>query len=152
MTIDTPRARPFVASALRLTLFSSALLVAGCGGVTGGEEIDLSTAELTVFQDPDSSFSTTELLDVDGEVISFTTDGRIVWVETSMAWANSRNAEWTTDGNTLRSDEYFTVAYGLVDGEFGGWITRASTDTVCDFDAEGDELFIDPTEETVAAP
>ena len=149
MTIDVPGPRPFAARAARLTLFSSSLLVAACGGVGGGEEVDLSTVELTVFSDPDSDFTTTELLDVHGEALSFTADGRIVWVETSMAWALSRNAEWTTDGNFLRSDEYFTVAYGTVDGAFGGWITRTSTGYVCDFSAQDDELNIDPTDEPV---
>ncbi len=62
-------------------------LSSGCAGVSGGQVIDLSTVELTVFADPDSDFTTDEILDVDGEALSFTTDGRLVWVATSTAWA-----------------------------------------------------------------
>ena len=149
MPIDMTSPRAGAAAPLRLALASSVLLCAGCGPLSIGEEIDLSTVELTVFSDPDSDFTTTELLDVDGQVLSFTTDSRIVWVETSTAWIASRRGEWTTDGNVLRSDGYFTVAYGSLDGRFAGWITRTSTGTVCDFESDGEVLDINPTNQPI---
>ena len=146
---DMTSPRAVAAATRRLVLAASALLCGGCAEPLVGEEIDLSTADLTVFSDPDSDFTTTELLDADGQVLSFTTDSRIVWVETSTAWTASRRGEWTTDGNVLRSDGYFTVAYGSLDGTFAGWITRTSTGTVCDFESDGEVLDINPTNQPI---
>ncbi len=125
-------------------------LSSGCAGVSGGQAIDLSTVELTVFADPDSDFTTDEILDVDGEALSFTTDGRLVWVATSTAWAESRYAMWTTDGNTLRSDGHFTAVYGTWNDTFGAWIIDTSSSFLCDFETDGDVLFITATEDVVA--
>jgi len=149
MPIHMTSPRAGAAATLRLVLAASALLCGGCAELPVGEEIDLSAVELTVFSDPDSDFTTTELLDVDGQVLSFTTDSRIVWVDTSTAWTESRRGEWTTDGNVLRSDGYFTVAYGSLDGTFAGWITRTSTGNVCDFESDGEVLDINPTNEPI---
>ena len=141
------RARSVPLWAALLALSSSCV-----GGISGGEAIDLSTVELTVFEDPDSDFTTDQILDVDGEALSFTTDGRVVWAATSMAWAESRNAFWTTDGNTLRSDGHFMAVYGTWNDTFGAWVIATSNGFLCDFQADDDVLHIDSTEEAVAQP
>lgn len=104
-----------------------------------------SDETLAVFQDPDSEFSTTDVNDVDGEIVQFdTASNRIIWVEDNIEFD-----DWEVDGNFLGSDRFFQVRFGTEDGERKAYFTETEPATICDIEVINNTLSITATAETV---
>ncbi len=72
-----------------------------------GNENGNGGAKLVVFQDPDSDFSTTDVMDVDGEIVQLDgARGELIWVADG-----TTEGGWDIDGNLL-GNGFFTVAFG----------------------------------------
>ncbi len=92
-----------------------------------GNENGNSEVDLVVFQDPDSDFSTTDVMDIDGEIVRLdSANGELIWV------ADGTTASgWDIDGNLL-GNGFFTVAFGTENGQRGAYFTETAAATICD--------------------
>lgn len=98
------------------------------------------TLNLAVFQDPDSEFSTSDVYDVEDEIVQFDTDAKtIIWAASGEAF---QEGNWEIDGNFLRTGAPFRVRFGNVDGERRAFFTETGPATICDIEVVGDELLI----------
>jgi hypothetical protein len=119
----------------------------GSGGTgpddgTGGGEPGAKT--LVVFDDPDSDFSTTDVNDVEEEIVQFDADtGQIIWATTGEAYLS-----FDIDGNFLAS-RFFQIRFGTKDGQRKAYFTETGPATICDIEIQNGELLIFPTNETV---
>ena len=140
-------------SKLKQTLLvytSSALLCGvtiGCVGPTGTTpDPDTVDSTLVVFLDPDSEFSTTDVRDVDEQIVRFNGAAMtMVWVEDNSAFSG-----WEAEGNFLGTSQSFQVRFGTKDGERRAYFTETATATVCDIEGAGGTLSIVRT--SVAVP
>jgi len=109
------------------------------GGGAGG------TLALAVFADPDSDFTTTDVYDVNGDIVQFDTD------TDSLVWKadGSEFAGYEVNGNALTSSGGFTVRFGTVSGEPRAFFTETGPGTICDIAVVQGQLGISPTAETV---
>ena len=97
-------------------------------------------ANFVVFQDPDSEFSTTDVLDVDAEIVRFDdANGQIIWAEDG-----TTEGGWNINGNLLQGG-FFTVAFGTENGQRGAYFTETATATICDIRLSGGDIQILPT-------
>ncbi|MCA9250469.1 MAG: hypothetical protein R3E58_17230 [Phycisphaerae bacterium] len=98
----------------------------GPGMDDGGEDVD---ANLAKFEDPDSDFSTTEVRDVDGELMQFdTSTNELVWLADG-----TRIANWRVEGTSLIfGNSPFRARFGTEDGERRVYFTEVSPPTICD--------------------
>lgn len=88
------------------------------------------TDTLAVFVDPDSSFSTADVRDVDEEVVRFDTSARsIIWAANGQAF---QEGNWVVDGNFLGAMGMFQVRFGTVDGDRRAYFTETGPATICD--------------------
>ncbi len=132
---------------------SVVLMVAGmcsCSVSTGnGNENENAngngTADFVVFQDPDSDFSTTDVMDVDGEIV------RLDGARNELIWVADGTTEggWDIDGNLL-GNGFFTVAFGTENGQRGAYFTETATATICDIRVVNGDIRISPT--TILVP
>ena len=113
--------------------------------IVGSDENGNGGAKLVVFQDPDSDFSTTDVMDVDGEIVQLDgTREELIWV------ADGTTASgWDINGNLLR-DGFFTVAFGTENGQRGAYFTETATATICDIRVDNGNILISQT--TVLVP
>lgn len=99
-------------------------------GDTTGDDADTNGAEnVAKFQDPDSDFETTEVRDVDGEIMQFdTATNELVWQADG-----TRIASWTVDGTSLLFGNLeFRARFGTEDGERRAFFTEVNPPTICD--------------------
>ena len=126
-----------------VTLSTLLLGALSCAGPMGTDVI-LDDIEFVVFQDPDSEFSTIDVLDIDDEIVRFDMAKRqMIWVMDSLAFEG-----WTVDGNVLR-DGVFTVRFGTKDGQRMAYFTETDPPTICDIVVQNGLLTILPTNELV---
>ena len=120
--------------------------LAGCTigvPVDGPDEGDGIDANLVVFFDPDSEFSTTDVRDVDDEIVRFDGDAKaIIWVADDLVFDEG---VWEIDGNFLRVGQPFQVRFGTVDGERRAYFTETGPATICDISVEQGQLRIAAT-------
>ncbi len=92
-----------------------------------GNENGNGGGDLVVFEDPDSDFSTTDVMDVGGDIVQL--DG----VRGELIWAadGTTDSGWDINGNLL-ANGFFTVAFGTEDGQRGAYFTETATATICD--------------------
>ncbi len=110
-------------------------------GDGGEDDID---AELAVFEDPDSDFTTQDVRDVDGQIVRFNATLRqLIWVEDDLAFDG-----FDVDGNLL-SNGFFTVRFGTEDGVRQAYFTETTPPTICDITVMNGQLRIFSTTETV---
>jgi len=96
---------------------------------------------IAVFADPDSSFRTSNVIDVDDEVVQFdTANNRLIWIATGQTFDN-----WTVSGNFLGTTGEFQVRFGVVSGEQRAYFTETGPATICDLSIENGQLVIRPT-------
>lgn len=136
----TSRRRPSdkPASQGRIALASLLLLSAGCGALfdqpSGGGPM------LAVFDDPDSGFSTSDVYDIDNEIVRFDVDAKtIIWALDGTAF---EPGTWEVNGNFLRQGSPFQVRFGNADGERRAYFTETGPATICDIAVSGDALLI----------
>ena len=102
----------------------------GNGDGNGGPQ-----STLAVFNDPDSDFTTTEVHDVDNQIVRFNTENdSIVWGETG---AEYEAGQWAVNGNFPESSMFFQVRFGTVDGERRAYFTETGPATICDIRVSG---------------
>lgn len=107
---------------------------------------DDSTANLAVFNDPDSDFSTTDVRDVDDEFVQFDTVTKaIIWAADGTAY---QEGSWTVNGVFLAGGG-FQVRFGTQDGERRAYFTETGPATICQIRPTGSFLSISPTNVTV---
>ncbi len=105
-----------------------------------GNENGNGGADLVVFQDPDSDFSTTDVMDVDAEIVRFdAAKGQIIWAEDG-----TTEDGWNINGNLLQ-DGFFTVAFGTENGERGAYFTETATATICNIRVDNGRILISAT-------
>ncbi len=98
----------------------------------------IGTSSLAVFTDPDdATFSTSDVRDVDGEVVQFNTEtSSIIWTD-GMTY---QDGLWSVSGNLLTDTAFFQVSFGSEGGERRAYITESSTGTVCDVTLFDDDI------------
>ncbi len=110
-----------------------------------GNENGNGEVELVVFQDPDSDFSTTDVMDVDGEIVQLDgARGELIWVADGTTAGG-----WDINGNLL-GNGFFTVAFGTENGQRGAYFTETATATICNIRVDNGNILISPT--TVLVP
>lgn len=96
--------------------------------------------DFVVFQDPDSEFSTTDVMDIDAEIVRFDdANGQIIWAEDG-----TTEDGWSIAGNLLRGG-LFTVAFGTENGQRGAYFTETATATICDIRVDNGNILISAT-------
>ena len=101
------------------------------------------TLNLAVFQDPDSEFSSSDVHDVEDEIVQFDTNAKtIIWAATGEAF---QEGVWEIDGNLLGPTAFFQVRFGNVDGERRAFFTERELATICDIEVVGGALSISAT-------
>ncbi len=110
-----------------------------------GNENDNGGVDFVVFQDPDSEFETSDVMDVDAEIVRFDGDqGAIIWAEDG-----TTEVGWDINGNLLLGG-FFTVAFGTENGQRGAYFTETATATICDIRVVNGDIRISPT--TILVP
>ncbi len=109
---------------------------------TNGEDMDDNAddnANLAKFEDPDSDFTTTEVRDIDGELMQFDTEtDELVWLA-----AGTRIANWRVEGTSLIfGNSPFRARFGTEDGERRVYFTEVSPPTICDLVVNNGSLSI----------
>jgi len=105
------------------------------------------TTTLAIFTDPDSAFSTMDVLDIDDQIVRFDTQAKtLVWVEDG-----SNIDGWQVDGNLLGQGTAgaFQVRFGIVNGVQHAYFTETGSATICDIEVVGGILSIFATQTTV---
>jgi hypothetical protein len=109
-----------------------------------GSDVEVDEIDAVEFQDPDSDFSTTDVRDVDDEIVRFdATALRLIWVADDLAFDG-----WDVNGNQLAGG-FYTVRFGTEDGERRAYFTETSPPTICDISVSGGALSISSTNVTV---
>ncbi|MEK6677237.1 MAG: hypothetical protein AABZ47_16485 [Planctomycetota bacterium] len=99
-------------------------------------------ARLAVFDDPDSDFTTTDVHDVDDEIVQFDRETQaIIWAADGMSFDPG---VWTIDGNLLAGG-WFQVRFGSKDGTRRAYFIETGAGTICDISIFGNQLGISPT-------
>lgn len=125
-------------------LLFSCLAAAGCGSSTTGPD----PARLVFFQDPDSSFSTSDVRDAQEQIVRFdSVDETLIWTPTGAAFPG-----WHTSGNFLDASHRFQVRFGTKDGTRRAYFTETLADTICDIQVNNGQLIILPTDVPVPVP
>ena len=126
-----------------VTLAALTLAASSCVGPMG-TIVGLEGIEFVVFRDSGSDFETSDVLDIDGEIVRFDAASRqMIWVKDSLAFSG-----WDVDGNVLRGGD-FTVRFGTKDGQRMAYFTETGPATICDIVVQNGALSILPTNETV---
>lgn len=106
---------------------------------------DGSDANLAVFADPDSDFSTSDVWDVDEEIVRFDATAK------TLIWAADGSVfdDWNVDGNFLGPTQFFQVRFGTQDGDRRAYFTETVAATICDIRIDNGQLRISATSVTV---
>jgi hypothetical protein len=100
------------------------------------------TSNFAVFSDPDSDFSTTDVRDVDEEIVRFdTSTNAIVWAEDDTSF---QAGQWTVDGVYLAGGG-FQVRFGTKDGERRAYFTETGNGFICQIESQGAFISISGT-------
>ncbi len=97
-------------------------------------------AGFVIFEDPDSDFTTTEVMDIDGEIVRLdSVQGELVWAEDG-----TTDSGWDINGNLL-DNGFFTVAFGTENGQRGAYFTETVRATICDIRIDNGSILISAT-------
>ena len=97
--------------------------------------------QLAVFTDPVSSFTTSDVRDVQDQIVRFdTVANSLIWVADGQSFPG-----YPVDGNFIRSDHFFQVRFGTKGGEPRAYFTETATGTICDIEVTGGRLVISGT-------
>jgi hypothetical protein len=105
---------------------------------------------LAVFTDPASGFSTSDVHEVQGQIVRFNTADELIW-----AADGTHFPEYIVDGNLIayhhKADKFFQVRFGTKDGERRAYLTGtddrlgAAPATILDIEVVGGQLVITGT-------
>lgn len=97
-------------------------------------------ANYAIFTDPTTGFNTTDVRDVDDEVVRIDLDeGALIWLPDSLAFDG-----WTVNGNFLNGGQ-FEVRFGRDNGQQRAYFTEVGPGTLCDLEVNDGFLSIQPT-------
>ena len=113
-----------------------------------GDGTDTGTdSKLAVFQDPESDFTSTDVYDVNDEIVQFDTENdAIIWAASGSAF---NAGSWVVSENFPESSQFFQIRFGTKDGERRAFFTETGTATICDIRVSGAFLSIFSTSVTV---
>jgi hypothetical protein len=123
-------------------------VLVACGGDSGSSTSTPTnptppTPQLAMFMDPDSTFSTTDVRDVDDQTVQFdTASNSLIWVADGRSFPG-----YPVSGNFIAGT--FQVRFGTKNGEHRAYFTEASSATICDIAVNNGQLSITATPETV---
>jgi hypothetical protein len=101
--------------------------------------------QLATFTDPDSSFTTSDVRDVQRQIVRFdTTSNSLIWAADGRSFPG-----FPVGGNFIGSDKAFQVRFGTEDGERRAYFTETTSTYICDIEVAGGQLMISPTSVTV---
>ena len=105
-----------------------------------------------VFIDPASGFSTSDVHDLQEQVVRFNTAAELVWTAD-----DTRFPGYRTNGNFVRPDGYYEVVFVTRDGQRRAYFTvhgHGGTDPnrLCDIQVAGGQLFITDTNVPLCSP
>jgi hypothetical protein len=116
-------------------------LACGGSGPTPTPTPTPTEVRLAVFSDPASSFSTSDVRDVQEQIVRFNTvDNSLIWAADGRSFMG-----YPVSGNFIRADHGFQVRFGTKDGERRAYFTETATATLCDIEVVGSALVISPT-------
>jgi len=127
--------------------------VAGCGSGSASSSTTPATApspptpqvQLAVFHDPSSSFTTSDVRDVQEQIVRFDmATNSLIWVADGRSFSG-----YPVDGNFIRSDHAFQVRFGTKDGERRAYFTETTKETICDIEVTNGQLVLTSTNEMV---
>ena len=101
--------------------------------------------QLAMFTDSATGFSTSDVRDVEGEIVRFNrANNALIWAADGRSFPG-----YPVDGNFLGSGRNFQVRFGTEDGERRAYFTETVPATLCDIEIVGSALLISPTNVTV---
>ena len=113
----------------------------GNGNDDGGDD-----SRFARFVDAASGFETTDVVDVDDEMIRFDTQTlAIVYAATGRSY---QEGSWTVSGDFVGGSN-FQIRFGVENGVRKAFFTEAGPATICDFRVTGSTFLIFPTSELV---
>jgi hypothetical protein len=136
----------------RLTAILFLVLIvglAGCGGDSGSSSPAPSSptppppppVQPAVFSDPASSFSTSDVRDVQEQIVQFdVANNSLIWKADGRSFPG-----YPVSGNFVAEDKHFQVRFGTKDGERRAYFTETASATICDIEVTGGQLMISPT-------
>ena len=138
-----------------LLSFVLALALTGCGGspsapttpppATPATVPTPGPVQLAVFSDPASGFSTSDVRDVQDQIVRFDTTGNtLIWAADGRSFSG-----YPVSGNFLGAGKNFQVRFGTKDGERRAYFTETVATTICDVEVVGGQLMVTPTTVTV---
>jgi hypothetical protein len=139
---------------MRLTAIVLLVLIeglAGCGGSDSAPTAPSDTTqpppaqvELAVFSDPSSSFSTSDVRDVQDvpeQIVRFdVASNSLIWKADGRTFPG-----YPVSDNFIGSDKHFQIRFGTKDGERRAYFTETASATICDIEVSGGQLMISPT-------
>lgn len=136
-----------ISTAILLLMLIEAMT--GCGGSrsapTQPSPPPPAQVQLAVFSDPASAFSTSDVRDVQEQIVRFdSASNSLIWAADGRSFPG-----YPVSGNFIRSDRYFQVRFGTKDNERRAYFTETATATICDIDVIGGQLVITATNVTV---
>ena len=123
--------------------------MAGCGGSASAptpQPTPTTTpppgpVQLAVFSDPDSSFMTSDVRDVQRQIVRFdVASNSLIWVGDGRSFSG-----YPASGLFIGADRSFQVRFGTEDGERRAYFTEAAAETICDIEIVGGQLVITGT-------
>jgi hypothetical protein len=138
---------------VRTSLVLVSLVLAACGSDGGGVEreqlpnLPNLSEPWVVFVDPESDFTTADVLDADRQLFHFDAEVPALVDPTT----GVRDSQWLTDGNELGpggSFGFFMIRFGTEEGERRAYFTEVGAGTICNLELPADErLRVSPTSE-----
>jgi hypothetical protein len=143
---------------MRLTAIVLLVLIeglAGCGGSDSAPTAPSTTTQpptqpppapvqLAMFSDPASSFSTSDVRDVQDvpeQIVRFdVASNSLIWKADGRTFPG-----YPVSGNFVAEDKHFQVRFGTKDGERRAYFTETASATICDIAVSGGQLSISPT-------
>ena len=133
-----------VSKTILFVVLSTGAIACGSSGSTSATPSP-SQPQLAVFMDPTSTFSTSDVRDVQEQIIRFdTATGSLIWAADGRSFSG-----YPISGLFIRSDKFFQVRFGTKDGQRRAYFTEAARGTICDVEVTGGQLLITPTDVTV---
>jgi len=120
-------------------------LVESSGGVI------VPATPVQTFTDPTTGFTTTDIYDVDGDIVRVnTSEDSLVWDANGMSY--SQGVFPVLDGIFLGSNRFFQVRFGTENGQRKAFFTETAAGTICDIRLNGADLQIFATSVQVPNP
>ena len=94
-----------------------------------------------MFTDPASNFSTSDVRDVQDQIVRFdTANNSLIWAADGRSFPG-----YPVSGTFVRADKFFQVRFGTKNGEHRAYFTEAASATICDVEVVNGQLVISPT-------